>query len=91
MKLIDIILEKEDQVGYVSSEPKVVDKVTGTVQWDITPTPLKATVDMLDKALESLERGIEDNPEDDKLKKYEEAFSELKRSLKTHITRNYDK
>ena len=91
MKLIDIILEREDQVGYTSSEPKVVNKTTGQVQWDITPTPLKAVIDLLDDALESLEKGIVDNPEDEKLKQYEEAFGKLKKSLKTHITRNYDK
>ena len=90
MKLVDIILE-QDQVGFTSSEPRVVNKTTGTVQWDITPTPLKATVDLLDDALESLEKGIRDNPEDEKLKQYEEAFSKLKKSLKTHITRTYDK
>lgn len=90
MKLIDLILEK-DQVGYVSSEPKVVNKVTGTVQWDITPTPLKGAIDQLDNALISLQKGIEDNPGDDKLVKYEEAFNKLKKSLKTHITRTYGK
>ncbi len=90
MKLIDLILE-QDQVGYTSSEPRVVNKVTGTVEWDITPTPLKAAIDKLDDALENLERGIKDNPGDDKLVKYEEAFSKLKKSLKTHITRTYRK
>ena len=44
MKLIDLILEK-DQVGYISSEPKMVNKETGTIQWDITPTPLKGAID----------------------------------------------
>ena len=90
MKLIDLILEK-DQVGYVSSEPKVVNKVTGTVQWDITPTPLKGAIDQLDNALISHQKGIEDNPGDDKLVKYEEAFNKLKKSLKAHITRTYGK
>ena len=90
MKLVDIILE-QDQIGFTSSEPRVVNKTTGTVQWDITPTPLKAAIDLLDDALESLEKGIRDNPEDEKLKKYEEAFSKLKKSIKTHITRTYDK
>lgn len=90
MKLVDIILE-QNQVGFTSSEPRVVDKTTGTVQWDITPTPLKAAIDLLDDALESLEKGIRDNPEDEKLRQYEEAFSKLKKSLKTHITRTYDK
>ncbi len=90
MKLIDLILEK-DQIGYVSSEPKIVNKETGTVQWDITPTPLKGAIDELDNALESLQKGIKDNPGDGKLVKYEEAFSKLKKSLKTHITRTYGK
>jgi hypothetical protein len=90
MKLVDIILE-QDQVGFTSSEPRVVDKTTGTVQWDITPTPFKSAIDLLDDALESLERGIKNNPEDIKLLKYREAFSKLKKSLKTHITRTYDK
>ena len=90
MKLIDLILEK-DQVGYISSEPKIVNKETGTIQWDITPTPLKGAIDQLDDALGSLQKGIKDNPGDDKLVKYEEAFSKLKKSLKTHITRTYGK
>ncbi len=90
MKLVDLILEK-DQVGYTSSKPRVVNKVTGTVEWDITPTPLKGAIDQLDNALESLQRGMEDNPSDKKLAKYEEAFTKLKKSLKTHITRTYGK
>lgn len=90
MKLVDIILE-QTQIGYTSSEPTLVNKETGTISWDITPTPLKAAIDLLDDALESLEKGIRDNPEDEKLKQYEEAFSKLKKSLKTHITRKYDK
>ena len=90
MKLIDLILEK-NQVGYISSKPKVVNKETGTVQWDITPTPLKGAIDQLDDALGNLQRGIKDNPGDGKLVKYEEAFIKLKKSLKTHITRTYGK
>jgi len=69
----------------------MVNKETGTIQWDITPTPLKGAIDQLDDALGSLQRGIKDNPGDDKLVKYEEAFSKLKKSLKTHITRTYGK
>lgn len=88
MKLTDIILENS-QVGFTSSEPKVVNKTTGTIQWDITPTPLKAAINQLDDTLESLEAAVKDNPEDVKLLKYKEALSKLKKSLKAHITRTY--
>jgi|TARA_R110000822_G_scaffold226907_2_gene359530 hypothetical protein len=88
MTLREIIAE-ESKLGYTSSEPTLVNKETGTFQWDITPTPLSAAVGSLDDALVQLEKAIKENPEDLKLGKYEEAFFKLKKSLKSHITRNY--
>lgn len=88
MTLREILAEKS-KLGYTSSEPTLVNKETGTYQWDITPTPLTAAVGSLDEGLEQLERAMKQSPEDLKLRKYAEAFSKLKKSLKSHVTRNY--
>jgi hypothetical protein len=52
---------------------------------------LTAAIGSLDDALMQLERAKKENPEDSKLAQYEEAFSKLKKSLKSHITRKYSK
>lgn len=90
MTLRELIVE-ESKLGYISSEPTLVNKETGTFQWDIKPTPLTAAIGALDDALTQLERARKENPQDLKLTQYEEAFSKLKKSLKSHITRNYSK
>ena len=88
MKLIDLILEQE-QIGFTSSEPEVVNKETGTVQWNITATPLKATIQHLDKALFNLDKAVAKNPEDETLLKFRDAFKKLKKVLKSHLTKKY--
>jgi|TARA_R110000744_G_scaffold364272_1_gene472768 hypothetical protein len=90
MKLTDILV-KEASMGYTSSEPTLVNKETGTLSWDISPTPLKGSISALDEALELLEKAVKTSPEDVKLKQYEELLSKLKKSLKTHVTRTYGK
>jgi len=88
MKLRELLNEKAN-MGYESSEPTVTNKVTGTVSWDITPTPLKGSIDALEKATYLLEKAILESSEDEKLAKFGEVLSKLKKSLKTHLTKNY--
>jgi len=88
MKLIEVLTEKAN-MGYTSSKPTLTNKETGTISWDITPTPLKGSIGALDIALELLEKAIGESPEDTQLVKYGEVLGKLKKSLKTHITKKY--
>jgi hypothetical protein len=87
MKLKDIIFEQES----FSTQKVDKDKETGTITWDVTYTPIISLDRNMQRMYNDFVDVLRKYPNDPKLEQIFSDFSNMKKNLRTHITRRYKK
>jgi hypothetical protein len=89
MKLLKILTEQSEK-GF-DTEQSSTDPVTGKVTWNVVYTPLRALDKAMQKMYEDFADTIREYPDDVRLEQMFYDFANIKKNLRTHITRRYKK
>jgi hypothetical protein len=87
MKLLKILTEQSER-GF-DTEQSTTDPVTGAVTWNVVYTPLNALDKAMEKMYEYFGDTIKKYPNDTRLEQMFYDFANIKKNLRTHITRKY--
>ena len=90
IKLKNIINEITPRTSF-STTKQETDPETGQISWNVKYHPVKELVTDLEGVKELIEKIIRNNPKDLKLVEYYDVFRKLKKSLNTHLNKQYPK
>jgi len=89
MKLLKILVEQSER-GF-DTEQSSTDPETGAVTWNVVYTPLTSLDRAMQKMYEDFADTIKEYPDDIRLEQMFYDFANIKKNLRTHITRKYKK
>jgi hypothetical protein len=89
MKLLKILTEQSERS--FDTEQSSTDPETGTVTWNVVYTPLISLDKAMQKMYEDFADTIKEYPDDIRLEQMFYDFANIKKNLRTHITRKYKK
>jgi len=90
MKLTKIIFEDTDnKFDDFSSKKTAVDPVTGQITWDVEYTPIISLDNNLEELYQDFQDVVEKYPDDNKLQQMSNQFYNLKRNIRSHISKKY--
>lgn len=90
MKITKVLLEdKDNKFDDFSLNKTGVDPVTGRISWDVEYTPIISLDNNLEELYEDFKDAVKKYPDDNKLKQMSDQFYNLKRNLRSHISKKY--
>ena len=84
-------LVEESTRSTFTTTKQETDPTTGQISWNVKYHPVKELVTDLEGVKELIEKIIRNNPKDLKLVEYYDVFRKLKKSLNTHLNKQYPK
>jgi hypothetical protein len=87
MKLLKILVEEETR--RFDTEQSSTDPETGAVTWNVVYTPLISLDKAMQRMYEDFADTIKEYPNDVRLEQMFYDFANIKKNLRTHITRKY--